>query len=664
MVFIGYEQGSKAYRLYDPSKRNLVVSRDVVFEEDRCWDWQEGAAAASSEEATFTVHYPARGADVEASPITETGEVAVTPTTPQTAVRTCRARDTEEATPSIGTPVQQTPVPMDTLESPWTEPSEGPQGKRSLNDIYDDSSEIDMPYSGLCLLGTGEPSTFAKAEKQACWQRAMKEEMDSIVSNNTLKMCELPKGQKPIGLKWIYKLKKDSSRNVVKHKARLVAKGYVQRQGIDFDEVFAPVARMETVRLLLALAANEGWEIHHMDVKSAFLNGELEEEVYVAQPSGFVVEGEEHKVLKLHKALYGLRQAPRAWNAKLDRTLFNLDFEKCPSEPALYKRNKKGAALLVGVYVDDLVITRRNVADIEAFKVQMKSLFSMSDLGLLSYYLGIEVKQTPQGIYLNQSSYASRILEKCGMKDCNPGQTPMEPRLKLSKMSKAPTVDCTYHRSVVGSLRYLLHTRPDLCYSVGLVSRYMERPTAEHMTAVKHILRYIRGTLKFGCFYEKGRELQLVGYCDSDHAGDVDDRKSTSGLLFYLGSSPISWVSQKQKMVAISSCEAEYMAATSGACQSIWLARLLAEILDSEPAKVKLKVDNQSAISLSKNPVFHDRSKHIDLRYHFVRECVEAGKVDISHVRTEDQLADILTKSLGRAKFQELRSAIGVKEVT
>jgi hypothetical protein len=215
-----------------------------------------------------------------------------------------------------------------------------------------------------------------------------------------------------------------------------------------------------------------------MDVKSAFLNGELEEEVYVAQPSGFAIKGEEHKVLKLHKALYGIRQAPRAWNAKLDRTLINLGFEKCPSEPALYKRNKQGALLLAGVYVDDLVITGRNNADIEAFKVQMKSLFSMSDLRLLSYYLGIEVKKTPQGIYLNQCAYASRILEKCGMQNCNSSQTPMEPRLKLSKMSKAPAVDCTYYRSVVGSLRYLLHTRPDLCYSIEIVSRYMEKPTA------------------------------------------------------------------------------------------------------------------------------------------------------------------------------------------
>jgi hypothetical protein len=294
----------------------------------------------------------------------------------------------------------------------------------------------------------------------------------------------------------------------------------------------------------------------------------------------------------------------------------------------------------------------------------MKSLFSMSDLGLLSYYLGIEVKQSPQGISINQSVYATKILEKCGMKDCNSSQTPMEPRLKLSKSSTAEPVDNTHYISVVGSLRYLLHSRPDLCYSVGIVSRFMESPTTEHVAAVKHSLRYIKGTLKLGCFYAKDGDLQLIGFSDSDHAGDVDDRKSTSGVLFYLGNSPISWFSQKQKVVTISSCEAEYMAATLGSCEGIWLARLLGEMHNSEPAKVRLKVDNKSAISLSKNPVYHERSKHIDVRYHFVREYVEAGKIDISYVRTEEQLADILTKSFGKAKFHELRMAIGMKEVT
>uniref|UniRef100_A0A8R7UZY5 Reverse transcriptase Ty1/copia-type domain-containing protein n=1 Tax=Triticum urartu TaxID=4572 RepID=A0A8R7UZY5_TRIUA len=216
---------------------------------------------------------------------------------------------------------------------------------------------MQLEYSGLCLMGMEEPTTFQEAEKKACWQQAMKEELESIESNQTWQLVKLPRGQTEIGLKWVFKLKKDTEGNVVKHKARLVAKGYVQRQGIDFDEVFAPVARIETVRLLIALAAHMDWEIHHMDVKSAFLNGELKEEVYVSQPPGFAVKGEENKVYKLHKALYGLHQAPRAWNAKLDATLQALGFEKCPTEHAVYKKSEGNLGLLVGVYVDDLIIT-------------------------------------------------------------------------------------------------------------------------------------------------------------------------------------------------------------------------------------------------------------------------------------------------------------------
>lgn len=290
-------------------------------------------------------------------------------------------------------------------------------------------------------------------------------------------------------------------------------------------------------------------------------------------------------------------------------------------------------------------------------------MFSMSDLGLLSYYLGIEVKQLSNGIFLNQSSYAGKILEKNGMIDCNSAQTPMEARLHLRKSSTCKPVDPTMYRSIVGSLRYLTHTRPDITYAVGIVSRYMEKPASDHLAAVKHILRYIKGTLNLGCFYgrEEGMTMQLCGYSDSDHGGDLDDRKSTSGVIFYLNSSPVSWTSQKQKVVATSSCEAEYVAAASAACQAVWLSRLLASLTGVEANQVTLKVDNQSAIALSKNPVHHERSKHIDIKYHYVRECVENETIAVEHVRTVDQLADVLTKPLGKLKFLELRERIGMR---
>ena len=287
-----------------------------------------------------------------------------------------------------------------------------------LKKVYKYTKPVTLEYSGLCLFGVEEPANFVEASKSPSWTHAMDEEMKAIESNGTWTLVTRPPNQKTIGLKWVYKLKKDTEGAIVKYKARLVAKGYVQRQGVDYDEVFAPVARIETVRVLLALAAQEDWKVHHMDVKSAFLNGDLTEEVYVEQPLGYEKKGEEGKVYKLKKALYGLKQAPRAWNSKLDRSLVSLGFKRCPLEHAVYTKNSKGSNLLVGVYVDDLIITGDSVQEIERFKAQMKNKFSMSDLGLLSYYLGIEVKQSSGEISLCQSAYAVNLLDKCGMSDC------------------------------------------------------------------------------------------------------------------------------------------------------------------------------------------------------------------------------------------------------
>lgn len=255
----------------------------------------------------------------------------------------------------------------------------------------------------------------------------MDSEIQSICKNRTWELAELPSGQKPIGLKWVFKLKKDSEGKVIKHKARLVAKGYVQKHGVDFDEVFAPVARLDTIRLLLALVANRGWQVHHLDVKSAFLNGELEEEVYVIQPEGYVQKGKEKMVLKLSKALYGLRQAPRAWNIRLDKSLKKLGFRKCSSEAAVYKRGNGKSGVVLGVYVDDLIVTGENPDEIELFKKQMTSEFEMSDLGLLSFYLGIEVDQQKDHITIKQSSYAKKSTSAVWNERLQPNKTSNEP---------------------------------------------------------------------------------------------------------------------------------------------------------------------------------------------------------------------------------------------
>ena len=286
----------------------------------------------------------------------------------------------------------------------------------------------------------------------------------------------------------------------------------------------------------------------------------------------------------------------------------------------------------------------------------------MSDLGFLSSYLCIEVKQGKKFIFLSQTSYAQRHLEHANLGECNAIATPLEARVKFTQEEGGSKVNPTLYRSLIGSLQYLTHTRPDILFAVGILSRHMENPTQEHYIGVKRVLRYLKGTENYGLFYKRGDlRGELIGYSNSDFAGDRNDRKSTSGHIFFLGGMAVSWSSQKQSIVALSSCEPEYIAATSATCQAVWLSRLLGELMRNEVMKAMLLVDNQSSITVSKNPVHHYRTKHIDIRYHFVRQCVEDQKIEIEFVRSEDQLADTFTKALGKMKFLEMHHRIGIR---
>ncbi|KAG6470071.1 hypothetical protein ZIOFF_071123 [Zingiber officinale] len=301
---------------------------------------------------------------------------------------------------------------------------------------------------------------------------------------------------------------------------------------------------------------------------------------------------------------------------------------------------------------------------INKFKQQMMIEFEMSDLGLLSYYLGIEVEQQKSRILLRQSTYAKKILSQFKMADCNATKHPMEPKKQLHKDLEGTPVDATEYKRVIGCLRYLLHTRPDLSYPVGMASRYMERPRTMHHKVVKQILRYLKGTIHFGLTYIKGpQEISIFGYSDSDLAGDLDGRKSTSGMTFYFNESLVSWNSQKQKTVALSSCEVEFMAATTATCHALWLRSLTSELTGEKTKPVTLFVDNKYAIALMKNPVFHGRSKHIDIRFHFIRECVENGQIVVEFINTGEQRADVLTKALPGVKLAVMRQLLGVRDL-
>lgn len=640
VINLGKEPGTKGYRLYDPDNDQVSVSRDVTFEELESWPWNETGNEREVTEQFDVQLADESDCDAQSPPIEEPeenfsqGDTPPTPNDRSTMIR---------------------------LNPEDYNDSHEPKNQRLLSDIYEATEEI---RDELNLMGVDEPGSFKHAVKDDNWKQAMEQEMESIKENDTWELTKLPPGKKIIGLKWVYKLKKDAEGRIVRYKARLVAKGYAQEQGVDYDEVYAPVTRLETVRLLLALSAKKNWGVHHLDVKTAFLNGDIKEDVYVAQPEGFEKTGKEGFVYKLKKALYGLRQAPRAWYAKLSSYLEKLGFVKCPYEPAVYVRKEHDEMLIVAVYVDDLLITGSSKTMINKFKAEMNQRFQMNDLGRLSYYLGIEVEQKDGCIVLKQSGYARKILEKVGMMECNPTTYPMDPKVLITSDESGEAVDATMFKSMVGGLRYLLHTRPDISFSVGVVSRYMERPTKIHLEAVKRIMRYVKGTIHYGLVYsEDSRNNVLNGFCDSDLAGHLDDRRSTSGMVFYLNESVITWVSQKQRCVALSSCEAEFMAATAAACQAVWLRNVLSQITSELIGPVKICIDNRSAIDLAKNPVFHGRSKHIDVRYHFIRECVERGEVILQHVSSNEQRADIMTKALIKNKFEDMRKLLGVKNL-
>lgn len=473
MIFVGYELGSMAYRVYDPATRRVHISRDVIFDEGAQWAWPAGDDIAEE----FVIEEPAAGEPAVITTTTTTTRAAASP--PPSGSPPLAASSPAPATPSTAQAAASSPGALTPALQQGVEFATPPGAGVSehLDTDHDDDAPLRYRYidnilgpdsppglaareveEQLLLASDVEPTSYSEALRHECWRNAMLDEMTSIEANGTWELVEPPPGTRAIGLKWVYKAKKDVAGIISKYKARLVAKGYVQKQGIDFDEVFAPVARLESVRLLIAHAANEGWFVHHMDVKSAFLNGDLQEEVYVDQPQGFVLKGHEDKVLRLVKALYGLRQAPRAWYAKLDSSLIKLDFRRSSSEHAVYLRGVGERRLVVGVYVDDLVITGGSSRDIAEFKSQMKGMFQMSDLGLLHYYLGLEVSQTAEGITLGQKGYAAKILQNAGLTECSPSLTPMEPRLKLSKDSTAPSVDATAYRSIVGSMRYLVNT--------------------------------------------------------------------------------------------------------------------------------------------------------------------------------------------------------------
>lgn len=452
------------------------------------------------------------------------------------------------------------------------------------------------------------------------------------------------------------------ARTVERYKTRLVALGNRQKEGIDFDETFAPVAKMTSVRIFLSIVAARNWEVHQMDVHNAFLHGDLEEEVYMKLPPGYFAQ-HKGKVCRLRKSLYGLKQAPRCWFAKFATALKNYGFQQSYSDYSLFSFNRDGVSLYVLVYVDDLIVTGNSTTAISEFKQYLDSCFHMKDLGLLKYFLGIEVARSPDGIYLCQRKYVLDILQDTFLLGAQPSGFPIEQNHTLASATGSFLTDLASYRRLVGRLVYLNVTRQDLAYSVRVLTQFMQKPREEHWTAALRVVRYLKGTPGQGVLLRANSDLHIYGWCDSDFSGCPRSRRSLTGWFVQLGQSPVLWRTKKQKVVSMSSAEAEYRAMSLTARELVWLQALLEDLAVFLSRPMTLYCDSTAAIHIAANPVFYERTKHIERDCHFVREKVQNGTIATVHVSTTTQLADIFTKALGSREFDVFRDKLGIEDL-
>ncbi|KAJ9689270.1 hypothetical protein PVL29_014779 [Vitis rotundifolia] len=495
------------------------------------------------------------------------------------------------------------------------------------------------------------------------WKEAMDNEMNSMYMNGVWDLVELPQGCKPVGCKWVFKTKRDSSGRIERYKARLVVKGYSQREGIDFKETFSPVSTKDSFRVIMAIVAHFDLELHQMDVKTAFLNGDLDEDVYMEQPTGFTEVGKEDLVCKLNKSIYGLKQASRQWYLKFDKIITQNGFKENTVDRCIYLRVSGSSYIFLILYVDDILLASNDSDLLIETKHMLSTHFDMKDLGEASYVLGIKIlRDRANGVLkLSQRTYIEKILKRFNMHNCSSTKAPICPQ-KDDEREEMRTIP---YSSVVGSLMYAqVCTRPDIAFVVGVLGRYLSNPGSQHWKAAKKVLRYLQGTKDFMLTYRRTNILDVVGFCDADFAGCIDDKKSTTGYIFMMAGGVVSWKSVKQTLTASSTMEAEYVACYEACCHAIWIRNFISAlgVVDSIYRPLKLFCDNSAAVAFSKNTRSISRSKHIDVKFYFVKEKVAESLIDIEHMSTKSMLADPLTKGLPIVVFQEHVSQMGLLE--
>jgi transposase InsO family protein len=638
---IGYGANTKGYRIYLDTG-SIAVTADVTFGE-------EEAAKPTSAPMTAPTSAPT--------------------TAPTSAHKTApTAAPTAAPTTTITIPTSQDPTHSDE-EDPNQEEAASPHHPPALHHRYPRRQRQPPPSwwtaqnDVAMTANTSEPQTYEEAlssSEAKQWRAAMDEEILSLQDNNTWKLVQPPPDSKPIPVKWVYKAKLDQHGQINRYKARLVAKGFRQKEGVDFDEVFAPVSRYSTLRALLSTVAAKDLELQQLDIKTAFLNGQLEEQVYTEQPPGYQ-SGPPGTACHLQRALYGLKQAPRVWHKRLSEQLDSMQFQPSQADAGLFTKESPQGSIFLLVYVDDILIAAATIDSISTVKQEIAAAFEARDLGDATHFLGMTIARDrpKRTLKLSQLQMTEKLLETYQLRNCKPRSIPLSPATEMSKEAGDPLQQTEQYTHLVGSLLYLANcTRPDISQAVGVLSKYMKSPTTVHWQSALGVLKYLAATRQQGIQYG-GCAAGLVGYCDADFAGDLDTRRSTTGYVFTLNGGAVAWASKRQPTVAVSTTEAEYIAAALAIREALWLRQLLADL--GQPHKtVQMCADNQSAIKLLKNPISSMRSKHIDIVYHFARQHIAQQHIQVTYTPTARMLADMFTKPVPTAKLKTCCEGIGV----